>query len=110
MWAAEGRTSRRELGADGRTAVERDVLRLEVAAEALGAELAADARALVAAERAAEVHAHAVDAERAGPNPAGDVEAGGAVLRPHRPGQAVDGVVGDAHGVVDVVERDHHDD
>src|SRR5215207_3314817 len=66
-----------------------DGLRLEVLVEALGPELAPEARLLEAAERRREVHAHAVDAVGAGAHATGDVDTALRVAGPHRTRQAV---------------------
>src|SRR5690606_18880452 len=88
-----------------------DRLVLEVGGEALGATLAADARLLEATERGARLEHEAVHVERAGADPLGDVQAGaGAVGGPDRAGQAAGPVVGDAHGVRDVLELDGRED
>src|SRR5919204_906352 len=76
-----------------------DRLQLDVVAEPLDAELAPDARPLVAAERRHEVHRVLVHAVRAGTHAPGDVDALVDVAGPYRPGEAVLAVVGDAHGV-----------
>ena len=81
---------------------------LEVRREALGPELAADARLLEPAERAAELEHEAVDGVGAGAHRVGRPRgAACGVGGPHRAGQAVVGVVGDADRVVDVVVGDH---
>ena len=95
-------STERGLGAGG----EVDGLELEVRLETLGAELAADARALVAAERGAPLHGEPVDGVGAGADAAGDVDAVVDVGRPHRARQAVVAVVGDADGVGLVVVGD----
>src|SRR3954453_8141375 len=61
-----------------------DGLQLEERVEALGPQLAADARLLEATEGRREVHSHAVDAVRAGAHPAGDVDTGPRGGGPHR--------------------------
>src|SRR5437764_5350431 len=61
-----------------------DRLQLDVFADALLAELAADARGLEAAERRDEVHGVLVDPERAGADAAGDVERVLGIRREHR--------------------------
>src|SRR5690242_8350453 len=73
-----------------------DGLRLEVLDEPLGPELAAEPRVLEATERRGEVHAHAVDAVGAGADPPRDVDTALRVAGPHRTGEPVVGVVGDA--------------
>src|SRR6266542_6065527 len=83
-----------------------DRLQLDVVAEPLDAELAPDARPLVAAERRHEVHRVLVHAVRAGAHAPGDVDTLVDVARPHRSGEAVLTVVGDADGVVGRVVRD----
>src|SRR4051812_18565195 len=87
-----------------------DGLRLEVLGEALGPELAPETRVLEAAEGRREVHAHAVHAVGAGAHAARDVDAGLRVAGPHRAREAVVGVVGDAHRIVDVVVGDDRQD
>src|SRR4051794_1287392 len=80
-------------------------LDLEELAEADRAELPPEACLLVAAEGRGPVGAAAVHRPLPGAQAPGD--AGGAlgVSRPDAPGEAVDAVVGDAHGVVLVVVR-----
>ena len=86
-----------------------DGLGLQVLLKALDAALAADAAALVAAERRVGAVEHAaVDAERAGPDAPGDRHAAFGRPRHHRAGQAEGAVVGDPHRLVVVVERQHH--
>ena len=75
--------------------------------EAFTAELAADAARLEAAERCDEVHRVLVDAVRAGAHAARDVETEIGVGGPHRAREAVLAVVGDAHRVGNIVERNH---
>ena len=73
---------------------------------------AAVARGLDAAERHLRlvVHGRAVDVADAGLDPPGDLERARDVAAEHRRGQAVLGVVGDAHGLVDAVDADDRHD
>src|SRR5436190_7153637 len=100
--AAVGSSGASPLGTRGR----HDRLQLDVVGQALDAELAPEARPLVAAERGDEVHRVLVHAVRAGADAAGDVEALVDVAGPHRAGQPVLTVVGDAHCVIGVVVGD----
>src|SRR5215471_15893220 len=84
-----------------------DGLQLDVVSQPLDAELTADARRLVAAERCHEVHRVLVHAVRAGADAPGDLETTVDVVRPHRAGEAVLAVVGEADGVLGIVVRDH---
>src|SRR5919204_5928493 len=86
-----------------------DRLQLDVVREPLDAELAADARRLVAAERGHEVHRVLVHAVGAGSYAAGDLEAVVDVARPDGAGEAVLAVVREADGVLGVVVRDHRE-
>src|ERR1700709_226846 len=89
----------------GRGDVVPDVLGLEVLLEARTAELAADARLLVAAPLGLrDGGVVSVDPDRAPPDRSGHRLALAGVVGPHRAGQPVDGVVGDAYGVVLVGE------
>src|SRR4051794_11807707 len=63
-----------------------DGLRLEVLAETLGAELAAEAGVLEATKGRGEVHAHAVHAVGAGAHPARDVDPRLGIAGPDRTG------------------------
>src|SRR5437764_1608349 len=88
-----------------------DRLRLQILLEPSDAVLAADAAVLVAPERHVRAHGHtAVDGDEAGPDAAGDGE--GALERPRRDhaGEPVLALVGDANGVVVVLERDDDED
>ena len=77
----------------------------------VGAELAAEAALLHAAERGRVAHARVrVDAEVAGLHAARDPDAAAEVVGPDRPAQAVDRVVGERDRVGLVVERQHADD
>src|ERR671911_2436906 len=87
-----------------------DRLQLDIVGQALGAELAPDAGPLVAPERRHEVHRVLVHAVGPGADAPGNVEALVDVASPHRAGQAVLAVVGDAHSVFRVVvgdDREH---
>ena len=78
--------------------------------EAFHAELLADARGLVAAERdLREDGAVRVDADRSGAQSAGDAELPRAVLGPERARQAVRRVVREPDRLVLGLERDHGD-
>ena len=86
-------------------------LRLEVLVEPGRPVLPADAAVLVAAEgQVGPVDHPAVDTEHAGADPAGHRQRPVQRCRDHRPAQAVVAVVGDPHGVIVVVEGDHHQD
>ena len=86
-------------------------LDLEVLVEARHAVLAADAAVLVAAEgQVGAVRGAAVDAEATGADALGHGERVLDRAGEHATGQAVLAVVGDAHRVVLVVERDDHED
>src|SRR5262245_17295521 len=85
-----------------------DALHLREVAQALRAEIAAEPRLLVAAER----HAGVVEVVRIDPHRSGlDASRDGVrlldVLRPDARRQAVVDAVGLRHGVVDAVEADH---
>src|SRR2546427_10105376 len=73
-----------------------DRLQLQVVLQALAAELPADPAGLVSAEGGHEVHGVLVHTEGARAYPAGDVEATVGVRRPHRAGQPVIRIVGQA--------------
>src|ERR671919_3244863 len=78
-----------------------DVLGLAVLVQARRAELAADARLLVAAPLGLwDIGMVVVDPHRAVLKAAGDTLGPAGVLRPDRAGQTVVGVVGDADSVV----------
>src|SRR5688572_22828933 len=86
-----------------------DCLGLGEDLQALDAALPADPGALVATEGGVgAVPLATVDGEGAGADPAGYGPGPVQVTGGDRPGQPVVGVVGDAHGVVVVLERDHH--
>src|SRR6266511_3807233 len=88
--------------------VDVDVLDLGVLQVALLAELAADARLLVAAERVPWVEqVVVVDPDGAGAQPLGDLDGPGGVAAPDGAGQPVVGVVGDRDRLLVAVERDH---
>src|SRR5690606_25949815 len=93
-----------------RSAQPGDRLVLQVARQALGAELAAEAAGLVAAEWRARLDHVAVDAVGAGPHLPGHLHAALGVGRPDRPGQAVLAVVGDPHRVRLVLVRNDGQD
>src|SRR5438552_8297617 len=82
------------------------LLQLEVRGQAFGAELAADAGRLVAAERRAELHREAVDGVRAGAHAPGDIQPVPRIGTPHRARQPVIGIVGDADRIALVLVRD----
>src|SRR5829696_5536738 len=111
---ARARARNAAVGSSGaspsRTRGRHDRLQLDVVGQALDAELAPEARPLVAAERGDEVHRVLVHAVRAGADAPGDVETLVDVAGPDRAGQAVLAVVGDAHCVIGVVvgdDREH---
>src|SRR5258705_2058723 len=82
-------------------------LQLDVRAEALRGELASDARLFETTERAGDVDVVHVDAEGAGTNRFGDLQAVGGVGGPDRSGQAVLAVVGDTNRVALVAILQH---
>src|SRR5690606_28529399 len=84
--------------------------RFRVAGDAFGAEFAADAGGLVAAERRAEIDDEAVHVVRAGADLGRDLVAALLIGRPHRPRQAVLGRVGDADRVVLVLVGNRDED
>src|SRR5207245_268885 len=88
----------------GGSAGQVDGLVFEEGAEPLGSELAAYAGFLVAAEGGAELDPVAVEGQAAGAHSAGDAQRPLRVAAPHASRQAVFGVVGDADGVVVIVE------
>src|SRR5437762_297454 len=67
------------------------------------AQLAAVTRLLEAAEGRQRIEGAAVDLDLAAADTPGDALGALGIARPHSGGEAVDGVVGDAHGVVLVV-------
>src|SRR5687768_14857355 len=89
------------LAADGGGASRREADRLgfEVRLEAFRAELAAHARRLEAAERAAEVEREAVDRDRSGADLLRDLGRAIGVGAPHRSGESVLRIVRDPDGV-----------
>src|ERR1700742_2624246 len=88
-----------------------DVLQLGVVLERVGAELAADARLLEAAEGRAHPHrAVRVDRDHAGLDRPRDAQRAPPVAGPDRAGKAVDGVVGEPDRLGLAAERDHRDD
>src|SRR5690606_34067577 len=87
-----------------------DELGLQVGAEALHVALASQAGLLVAAEGLHHTHVPAVDRHLSGPDAPGDPLGLGGVPGVHRARQPVVRVVGQRHGLLDVVERDDADD
>src|SRR5258705_4761662 len=93
---------------EGESAFRRDLdgLGVQVAIDAFGSQFAAITAALDAAEWRERVHAVAlVDPERASADTRGDRHGSAGVAGPHRPGQAVVGIVGNAHRVILVAIR-----
>ena len=94
-----------------RTQTDRDVLRLQEDLVAPGAAFAPRARRFGATERLAQVaHVLAVDEAHAGFDLRGDAVRAAEVFGPHITGQAVLNIVGDAHRVGLVVERNEAGD
>src|SRR5436309_3327458 len=88
-----------------------DVLDLRVTVHSMHAELAAEARLLHAAERRDHAHrAVRVEREHAGVDRPRHAERAGSVAGPDRAGEAVHRLVGNAHSVGFVVERDDRRD
>src|SRR5512143_703407 len=85
-------------------------LGLEELLEPEGAELAADARLLVATERRDRVEPSAVDVDLTGLHPAGERGRPLLGLRPDRTREAVGRAVGDRQGLVLVGVADHRQD
>ena len=89
---------------------DRHVLDLLEGADAVGAALAAEAALLVATARRVRAEHARVDVDRAGAQPARDLRSPPATSAPYTcAGEPVDAVVGDAHGVVEVVVGEHPD-
>src|ERR1700710_868176 len=83
---------------------------LEILLEAREPHLPADSGLLVAAERhVRRIPDAAVDVHGADAHPRGDARGALLVRREHRARQAIWRVVGDAHGVVVAVVRDHRE-
>src|SRR5215217_5466966 len=87
----------------GRAPLELEALGLQVLLDAELAQLTAPAGLLVAAEGRHGVERPAVDLDLAGADAAGHGLGPLGVARPHPAGEAVDGVVGDAQGLLLVV-------